>query len=116
MVGSLSLRDGGVGRPSWRGGRPSRKARMGREALPEGREGLGVPSAGSGGDTMTSRRTGRERDTLPRGWEGSGGPPKVLRGVGRPSQRDDRGWDTLPGDLKESGGPLGGRKTIPEGG
>ena len=67
-------------------GRPSRsdgssweslpESQRGGEALPEGQKGSGVPSAGPGGDTTTTRRAGRERDALPRGQEGSRVPPR----------------------------------------
>ena len=112
MVGSLSQRDGGVGRPSRRGGRPSRKGRMGREALPKGREGLGVPSAGPGGDATTSRRTGRERDALPRNQEWSGVPPSGQAEVGRPSQVTYRGWEVLLEHQQRSRGALGGSAKV----
>ena len=99
-------------------GRPSQRARMGREALEEGQEGSGGPPIGPGG----LGRDGRGREALLEGWEWSGGPPKgqgrdgifsrVPGGVGSPFWRDWRGLEVLREGRERLVGPPRGPSGI----
>ena len=86
-----------VGRPSrtaGRGLRPSWRAGQCQEALPECREGLGVPSRWPG--LWKPSQKGREvLGVLNMGQEGLQGPPGGQGGIERPTQSAGRSWEAL---------------------
>ena len=97
---TLSRRLGGVGRHT-------RRAKWGRKALPEGREGSGDSTRGLGLEALSedwrpSWRAGRGQETLQVGRVGSRGPPGGPGGVGRPSHG---GWEAFSKGRDGSGGP-----------
>ena len=63
--GGLEVPPGGlgvVGRPTWRYGRLNRMSERGREALPVGLKGMGVPCRGPGEGRRPTRRFRRSRE------------------------------------------------------
>ena len=74
---------------------------MGREALLEGRAGLGGPPKGLGGVGRLSRRSEMGRESPKEGWE----EWEALQ----------KGWEGLggsPGEREECGGPSGGPRVV----
>ena len=95
----------------WGVGMPYRRAERGRDALLEGREGLGIPTKGPGGVGRPSRRTGGLGG--PPGRPGAvGSPPSGPGGVERLSQRVERVQEALPEGQEGSGCSTGGSERV----
>ena len=93
-------------------GMPSRKIGSGlealldvRKALPDVREWSGGPSGCPGEVGRPFRMSGSGRKPFPDIQEWLGDPPGSLRVVGRPSQMSGNGWEALP-DVR------GGQETL----